>query len=217
VTREIRVYVEGGGDEGKTKRRFRQGFNGFLGELRERARAKRIRWEVVACGGRSSTYDDFQVALRSHPDALNVLLVDAEGPASASAPWNHLGSRQEDRWENPGVSDDQCHLMIQMMEAWLIADLEKLADYYGQGFQPSAIPRNPNVEQIDKPTLHRCLDRATRQSRTKGAYHKTRHAPEILETLRASVVRAKAPACDRLLVTLAQYIDAEEEGQDGGS
>jgi hypothetical protein len=101
------------------------------------------------------------------------------------------------------------------MEAWLIADLEKLSDYYGQGFQASAIPENRNVEQIDKRALEDSLHNATRQSRKKGPYHKTRHAPDILERIRASVVRTKAPACDRLFVTLAQCI--ERGAQDGGS
>lgn len=214
MTREIRLYVEGGGDEGRTKRRFRQGFSAFLGELKERARAKRIRWEVVACGGRSSAYEDFCVAIQSHPDAFNVLVVDAEGPAAAGSPWEHLRRRNEDQWNNPGVEDDQCHLMVQTMEAWLIADPERLADYYGQGFQESALPGNLNVEQIDKARLETSLNNASRRTK-KGPYHKTRHAPEILETIRPAEVRRKAPGCERLFVTLARCID--KETPDGGS
>ncbi len=62
------------------------------------------------------------------------------------------------------------------------------------------------MEKIDKATLGRSLEKATRETK-KGAYHKTRHAPEILERIRASVVRVKAPYCDRLLKTLADCIE----------
>ena len=46
MTREIRIYIEGGGDGRETKARLQQGFSAFLSRLRERARDQRIRWEV---------------------------------------------------------------------------------------------------------------------------------------------------------------------------
>lgn len=205
MTSEIRVYVEGGGADGKTKRPFRQGLNAFFGDLKEQARAKRIRFEIVACGSRSSAYDDFRIALRSHPHAFNVLLVDAEAPVTAGSPWQHLKNRKEDQWENPGTANDRCQLMVQTMEAWLIADVESLADYYGQGFQKNALPANSEVETIDKTTVDRSLMNATRNTK-KGRYHKTFHLPEILARIRASIVRRKAPYCDRLFRTLETEI-----------
>ena len=204
---EIRIYVEGGGDQKDTKARLRQGFGAFLGELRELARTKRIRWNIVACGGRRSTFDDFKTALRTHPEAFNVLLVDAEGPVHAASPREHLKSRPDDNWDNPGAEDRQCHLMVQTMEAWLVADRQKLREYYGQGFRDNALPNNPNVEQIPKETLARALQNATRDT-SKGIYHKTRHAPAILEAIRSDEVRSKAPHCDRLYRTIRSEIDA---------
>lgn len=32
----------------------------------------------------------------------------------------------------------------------LIADINALKKFYGQGFKEKSIPKNPNVEQIDK-------------------------------------------------------------------
>ena len=81
---EIRIYVEGGGDSSHNKARLRQGFNAFLCSLREKARAKRVRWAIVATGSRNSCFDAYCSALRTHPDAFNVLLVDAESAVYTS-------------------------------------------------------------------------------------------------------------------------------------
>ena len=144
--------------------------------------------------------------MRSHPDAINVLLVDSEGPVNHESPWEHLRNRKEDGWTNPGCEDRQCHLMVQCMESWLVCDPEKLAGYYGQGFRETALPRHADLESVAKEQVFRSLKEATRSTK-KGAYHKTRHAPEILERVRAQKVRAKAPACDRLFVVLTEEID----------
>jgi len=97
VIDEIRVYIEGGGDQRSTRARLRRAFGVYLRELRDRARSKRIRWNIIICGGRTSTFDDYQTALETHPDAFNVLLVDSEGPVTCSSPWEHLRNRPGDR------------------------------------------------------------------------------------------------------------------------
>jgi len=201
---EIRVYVEGGGDGKDTKAAMRQGFGRFLCEVREAARAGRVHWSVIACGGRGATYDAFRTALRTHTDAVNILLVDAEGPVSANSV-AHM--RKRDGWELPNASDEHCHLMVQLMEAWLIADTDALASYYGQGFRPNAIPASPNVERVAKADVERSLAAATRET-TKGEYHKTRHAPAILGLLDAALVRRAAPHCERLFSRLLGLIEA---------
>jgi hypothetical protein len=207
MTGEIRVYVEGGGDQKETKARLRTAFGAFLKELRNRAGEKRVHWSIITCGGRTSTFDDYRTALKSHPNAVNVLVVDAEAPVSCDSPWEHLKSRPGDQWHNPGVSDEHCHLMVQAMEAWLIADRERLGEYYGQGFHENSLPNNPNVEQIAKDVLAKALKNATRATR-KGPYHKTRHAPEILERIRPDEVKKRATFCRRLFDTLGSQIDA---------
>jgi hypothetical protein len=204
VVSAIRIYVEGGGDSGDTKAIFRRGFGEFLRDLRTLARQHKIEWAIVPCGGRHQTFDNFQIAIRTHRDAFNVLLVDAEGPVT-DPPWEHLHKR--DRWRRPeGITDDQCHLMVQSMEAWIAADIEALQQYYGQNFNPNPIPRNPDIEGVDRQRIADALAEATRQTR-KGRYHKINHAAELLERLNVARVRASAPHCDRLFTTLAAKMD----------
>ena len=169
MTREIRIYIEGSPP-------LRTGFGEFLRELRNIARAKGIHWELIVCGGGPTTYDDYCTALRTHPDAFNVLLVDAEEPVNHKSPWAHLAGRKENRLKNPGVEDKHCHLMTQAMEAWFIADRERLRDYFGPDFNENALPRNEKVEEIAKDVLLQSLKDATR-ARKRDRYHKTRHAP----------------------------------------
>ncbi len=196
---EVRIYVEGGGNHADGKARLREGFSGFLRELVVLARQRRIRWSIIACGSRNDAFDDFQRAIQTHPNAFNVLLVDSEAPVQ-TAPWQHLLAR--DRWQCPGgIEDDQCHLMVQTMEAWLVADRAALARFYGQGFNPNLLPRNQQVEQIDKETLSNALARATRQT-PAGAYHKIRHGARLIGQLDPATVRAAAPSCERLFATL---------------
>ncbi len=128
---EIRIYVEGGGDQRFGKAAVREGFSKFLSSLNEMARERRIHWYVVACGSRQSTFDAFEIASRQHRDAFNVLLVDAEGPVT-QPPWEHLQDR--DHWLTQGIPDDHCHLMVQTMEAWLVADLDALRRFYGHHY-----------------------------------------------------------------------------------
>ena len=129
---EIRIYAEGGGNGSESKAAIRQGFGQFFDPLRHLAQSHRIRWQVVACGGRNAAFDNFKIALRTHGEAFNVLLVDAETPVSRT-PWAHLLAR--DGWQSPPVDDEQCHLMTQCIEAWLLADRGALRKFYGAGFQ----------------------------------------------------------------------------------
>jgi len=77
---EIRIYVEGGGDDSQTKTLLREGFNRFLQELVIMARNKHIKWRVIACGTRNRAFSDFLTASQVHSNAFNLLLVDSEAP-----------------------------------------------------------------------------------------------------------------------------------------
>lgn len=95
---EIRIYVEGGGDQSDGRSAIRLGFNQFLTPLRELARQRRLKWHVIACGARNAAFENFQTALKQHREAFNVLLVDAEGPVQSSPtsrtfPRTHLSLR----------------------------------------------------------------------------------------------------------------------------
>jgi hypothetical protein len=135
VVREIWLHVEGGGNSTQ-KEQLRQGFGAFLSDLQNRARARGIRIRVTFWGPRSETHVAFMRSFRQTPAILHLLLVDSEGPVT-STPRHHLTTT--DAWNLAGISDDQCHLMVELMESWFLADPEALAAFYGQGFAASAI------------------------------------------------------------------------------
>jgi hypothetical protein len=195
---EIRIYVEGGGNCDSIQREMRQGFSAFLGDLVRVARESRIKWSIVVCGPRDEAFRAFRTALRGHPDAFNVLLVDAEGPV-ASAPWDHL--RERDGWNPNEKRDENCHLMVQVMESWFAADLDTVEHFYGRGFHRDAIPNTPDVETIDKERVLQALRAATKDT-SKGEYRKIRHAVVLLQQLDVAKVRRASRHCDRLFTTL---------------
>jgi hypothetical protein len=187
VVTEIRVYVEG--DD-----KLRSGFHEFFKDVREPAQALRIGFKCIPCG--AEPVRDFCNALRSNPESFNVLLLDNDGRLS----FESLKKRSD--WKPPReVDEKEVHWMIQIMESWFLADIETLREYYGPGFDPDHLPGHPNVEEAPKADVERGLKEATRRTR-KGPYHKTAHAPRILELLKPGQVRAHAPHCRRLFDTL---------------
>lgn len=199
---EIRIYIEGGGDGKNSKSLLHQGFSIFLKDLKAIARSNQISWNITMCGSRNNAFRDFKNALKDHPNAFVVLLVDSEAPIN-KPPWEHLKLR--DNWDSPNVDDIHCHLMVQSMEAWLIADVEALKKYYRQGFKENAIPKNPNVEKIPKDLLEPSLKAASCNT-TKGEYRKIQHAAKLLEMIDVVKVRKASDHCDRLFITLTQKI-----------
>ncbi len=141
----VRIYVEGG-FEGSTKSNCRKGFSALIERVIEPEHFK-----IIASGDRAKAYKDFCSALRQHPGDYLILLVDSEAEVTATMPWQHLKARQGDNWEQPdGVESDQAHLMVQVMESWLLADRKTVAAYYGKGFLANSLPRQTNIEKIDK-------------------------------------------------------------------
>lgn len=230
----IYIYIEGAGDEddiellpttrqgfrsgirsGKeTTTGLRQGFIKFFQELYDIA-GENIKIFTVMCGSRRNAYEDFKTALESQPEAFNVLLIDAESPVDSTVtPWGHLRNRTEDHpWILDAVNfdDEQCHLMVQTMEAWFIADIDALREFYGEEFREDGIlqgmPQDRSVETVSKATLKVWLNTATRHTQ-KGRYHKTKHAPKLLELLNVAKVRQASPYCDRLFTTLTAIMGA---------
>ena len=184
MVKEIRIYFEG-------DRTLRPSLGIFLSSLRDKASERGILWEIVACGSANRAFENFRDALNDHPEAWNLLLVDAEEPVVHS-PWEHLRRRRQNQFPPSKIDDSHCHLMVQMMEAWFLADLPLLKDYYKQGFNDKAIPKQAKVEKIEKDKIETSLKVATKNT-TKGPYHKTSHAPEILRRLNVAKVRKAAP------------------------
>lgn len=193
----VRLYVEGGGDSKTLKTACRKGFRTFIDNAGLTGRLPRI----VAGGSRRNAYEGFKTA-HDQGNGTVLLLVDAEGSVAADGSWQHLQAR--DSWARPnGATDEQCHLMVEVMESWFLADREALEAFYGQGYRSNALPPRQNVEEIPKVDVRNGLARATRNS-TKGRYHKGAHSFRILEKLDPAIVTDASPYADRFIGTLSR-------------
>jgi hypothetical protein len=119
---------------------------------------------------------------RKHPAAWNILLRDSEGPLLAG------------RLASEG---DSIFWMVEAMESWFHADKDALEGYYKTGFRKMALKPNPNVEAISKRDLFEGLNAATKDT-LKGKYHKTKHAPALMQAINPALVRKADPNCERL-------------------
>ena len=186
-----KLCVEGGGSKA-LNRECRKGFGGFL----TRAGVAHGSVEVEACGPRGNVYKAFNADLGMGMQV--VLLVDAEEPVTVPSPWQHL--QASDGWGRPvGATDEQCHLMVQVMESWFLADA--LESFYGQRFRRQAFPANPNIEQVAKQDVLDGLEQATRDT-GNGQYNKGKHSFELLAKLDPAKVRNASPYADRLIQVL---------------
>ena len=197
------VHVEGGGNRRESRARCREGFSEFF---QDAGLARRV-LRVIPGGARSETYKNFtdDVGSASGTDFV-VLLVDSEAPMEAASVWEHL--RTKDDWRRPdGCSEENVHLMVQCMEAWLVADRETLASYSGRDFNAGAVPHGTDVEGYTVGRLFGDLKRATRRCR-KGPYSKGKHSFEVLARLDSQKVMAAAPHAQRLIETLRRQSSA---------
>ena len=189
------LYVEGGGDSKSLKTACRRGFRKFI----ENAGATGGVSNIVACGSRGNAYRSFSKALSTGLNAL--LLVDAEGSVTAQGAWQYL--KANDNWDRPATSTDgQCHLMVQAMESWFLADADALASFYGQDFNRRALPANRNIEQVSKEDVLAGLSQAARNTK-KGGYKKGPDSYEILERLDPARVTGMSPFAERFIQALS--------------
>jgi len=155
------------------------------------------------CGSRNDALDDYLHALRSHPQAVNVLLVDSESPvANTDSPGDHLRRRG---WNLPHPFDARYHMMVQSMEALFVSDQEALAGFYKQGFHQSALPQHANLEAVSVQQLSAALKAATKQTQ-KGEYRKIQHAAKILSLLTVACVRKALPHCEKLFLYIESLL-----------
>lgn len=193
----VSIYMEGGG-RGAGRAALRRGMDGFLEAAKDRARKKSWRWKIVCCGSRDEAWRRFKDAVDRDGGGKTILLVDSEGPVKSS-PSAHV--RQKDKWDVTGIGEDAIHLMVQSMEAWIVADGEALAKYYGSDFRPHALPRAKNIETVPPSELLDALKRATHDTK-KGKYHKINHASALLALMEPERVKERCPSCRRLFEAL---------------
>ncbi len=202
MVREIRLYVEGGGDNKGTKRPLREGFSKFFEELIKEGKRRRIKIGIVLCGNGEATFEKFMIALKLNPEVESFLLVDADDPVSTDR-LDHVGIHHG--WAVAGVAEAQCHLMVQVMESWFLADPDALEEFYGEKFQRGSLPSHHDIEVHDKLRVIESLKHAIRNCR-KPNYDKIHHAAEILKRLRPSKVRTSSKHCNHLFQTLEAVI-----------
>jgi len=205
----VKLFVEGGGSSTALKSECREGFKNFITNA---GIGKRPR--IVACGSRSEAYSDFCTAIKNKEDAM--LLVDSEeGVLSGSQegndksrwlPWNHLVKREGDLWTRPkGSVDLDCHMMVQIMESWFLADRRALVAFFGSGFKEGKLPAAERaVEEIPKNEVYRSLKDATADCKTKAPYGKGAHSFKILASLDPAIVTAASPWAARFVDALKQ-------------
>jgi hypothetical protein len=159
---------------------------------------------IVACGGRRSAFDDYCTALRNGERAM--LLVDSECAVTVASPWRHLSERPGDAWPRPeGAQEHDCHLMVQCMESWFLADRTVLAKFFGQGFNENALPSPDRpIEQVEKNELLDSLARATKTCKTKSSYGKGEHSFQILALIDPARVSGASFWAKRFLESMDQ-------------
>ena len=191
----IKLYVEGGGAGKSLKSACREGFKNFI----KKTGLSGMMPGVVACGSREKAYDRFKTA-HLNKDETSLLLVDAEESVQQTGPWRHLKVREN--WDPPnGATDDQCHLMVEVMESWFLADRDALKEFYGQGYRQNALPQDTQIERIPKDDVLDGLDGAARNTSKRG-YDKGAHSFEILAKLDPEKVKNASPYAKRFIEAL---------------
>lgn len=205
---EIRIYVEG--DTQKTNKNssisLREGFHNFFTELIDKAREREIKFRIITCGSKFHTFKDFLAGVAVHTDSFVSFLIDSDEEIGENESVKAFLQRQNATWHLSSVNDEQCHLMVWIMESWFLADREVLSAYYGQGFNAAALAQNPKIEKISKTDVIGGLEKATRNT-SKGIYHKIRHGSELLARIDSRKVREASSHCEKLFLTISDVID----------
>ncbi len=200
---DIEVYMEGGGRTASSRALLREGAEEFLGELRSAARSRGLELRIVCCGGRGEARADF-VEARSEGRFAALLLVDSEKPVEGD-PRTHLVTH--DGWGDlEPASESEIHLMVQVMETWLVADPQALARHYGPAFRTDLLPADQDLETVEKETVLATLEEATAPT-SEGRYHKIHHARRLLGLIDSERVQARCPHCKRLFEMLTALIE----------
>jgi Domain of unknown function (DUF4276) len=195
---DIAVYVEGGGSKVSVQTELRQGFDALFANERSRARDRHGSLRFICCGGRQEAYEAFRNAMKVNGERINALLVDSETPVppvptdkarDGVIRIEHLrqshgtGNRgQGDGWSLSDDLAEQVHLMVQCMEAWIVADPEALTRFYKQNFNANRLSKRLNLEEESKADILAGLESAT-DSTQKGRYAKIRHASQLLAAI----------------------------------
>jgi len=207
----VKLFVEGGGDSNALRTACREGFTNFITRAGVQNRPR-----LVACGSRQDAFDSFCTAVGNGEAAM--LLVDSETAIAANCqqgepedwtPWVHLRLRQGDEWVKPNAAkESECHLMVECMENWFLADRATLANFFGKGFNANALPaESRRIESIRKSEVYSALKGATRSSK-KGEYGKGDHSFKLLAEIDPVKVTSASPWAKRFIDELKKVMDS---------
>jgi hypothetical protein len=208
----IMIFVEGGGETNASGRaELRLAFDTLLGAQKESARKRGMRWNTVFCGGRSEAAGAFAKAVKREDADFVVLVVDAEDEVSSATPSHptpaervrHLKTR--DAWTEQlrNATPEHVHLMTRCIEAWVFADGEKVAEFYGKDFKANALPKRKLLDEEPKTSLYAAIEKATKDTK-KGRYGKVKHASALLKMVRTDKLAERCVSFQQL----TQWLDA---------
>ena len=210
MVKEIQIYIEGGakGQDRAASVELRKGFAEFFGELIERAREKNLRFRSIICGSTEITCKIFTQAKKNTPNDFLILLVDSDTAVDEKEKSKIFlqNNPKLKKCDLKAVEENQCHLMVQMMESWFLADVEALKNYFGKDFKENKLRKNKKVEEIAKSDVLDSLKEATKETQ-KGVYHKIQDGAKLLELINPQKVRAAAPRCDELFKAISNEIE----------
>ena len=190
----VNIFVEGGGKGDNLKTACRKGFREFLNKAGFMGKKFRI-WP---CGSRGEARNNYVKALKNGEQA--VLLLDSEtdvaleqnGDHANWEPWIHLG------WDKPhGAENKDCHLMVQVMETWFLADIESLKRSCGRNFDAVKLPKHKNIELIPKAEVFNAMKIASEGKFDKKANPEFSYI--ILSRIDPTLVSSKSPWARRFL------------------
>ena len=201
---KVKIFVEGGGNNSESKAECRESFREFINKAGMKGNMPRI----VACGSRNSAYEKYLKEVSKGVEAL--LLVDSEQPVDDNCQcgvpnnwllWDHLKKSSGDCWDKRrGESEENCHLMVECMECWILADRKTIKLFFGKGFRENALPSDKKPpESIGKAEALAGLKKATRDCVQKGSYSKGKHSFELLAQIDTAKVVASCPWVARFI------------------